>query len=210
MGAGKLPKAGLSNESLPNQEHLRLSESTSPSVTALSARIVSAFASNNRLSPNEIPALIASVRSALSGTISPAPAEPQEPAVSLRKLVTADAVYCAECGAKFKSLKRHLGTEHNLTTHAYIQKWGLKADHPMVAPNYSATRSALAKSMGLGSGGRKSLEAPAEIETAPVDEPAKVAAKASKTTAKTAAMPNPKPSRKTKATSAPAMDAAEK
>lgn len=132
-----------------------MSESNALSITALSARIVSSFASKNRLLPNELPALIASVRNALESVGAPAPVEPQEPALPIRKLVTADAVYCAECGAKFKSLKRHLGTEHNLTPQAYIQKWGLKVDHPMVAPNYSATRSALAKSMGLGSGGRK-------------------------------------------------------
>ena len=175
-----------------------MSESMSPSVIALSARIVSAFASNNRLAPSEIPALIASVRTALSGTAAPAPVEPQEPAVSLRKLVTADAVYCAECGAKFKSLKRHLGTEHNLTPHAYIQKWGLKADHPMVEPNYSATRSALAKSMGLGSGGRKAAEVQPAPAPAPVEAPAPKP-RAAKTTAKAVAMPNPKPPRKTKA-----------
>ncbi len=179
-----------------------MSESTIPSVTALSARIVSAFASNNRLSPSEIPALIASVRSALSGTVSPAPAEPQEPAISLRKLVTADAVFCAECGAKFKSLKRHLGTEHNLTPHAYIQKWGLKADHPMVAPNYSATRSALAKSMGLGSGGRKAADTVVEAAPEPDVTHAKSTAKAAKSPIKTAETPSPKPAKKTKAPAA--------
>jgi predicted transcriptional regulator len=155
-----------------------------PSVTALSARIVSSFASKNRLSPGELPGLIASVRAALTGASGPAPVEPQEPAVPLRKLITSDAVFCAECGAKFKSLKRHLGTEHNLTPHAYIQKWGLKVDHPMVAPNYSATRSALAKSIGLGSGGRKAAP--------PV-------AKAGRTAAKPVATPSPKPSKKGKA-----------
>jgi predicted transcriptional regulator len=95
----------------------------------------------------------------------------------LRKLISADAVYCAECGAKFKSLKRHLGTEHNLTPHAYIQKWGLKPDHPMVAPNYSATRSALAKSMGLGSGGRKAAVAPVKANKAPAKTVAPVPSK---------------------------------
>ena len=151
-----------------------MSESTVPSITALSARIVSSFASKNRLSPGDLPALIASVRAALTGATAPAPVEPQEPALSLRKLITPDAVYCAECGAKFKSLKRHLGTEHDLTPHAYIQKWGLRSDHPMVAPNYSETRSMLAKSMGLGSGGRKAAtgaskvaKASAKVGTAP-------------------------------------------
>lgn len=153
-----------------------MTESNVPSVTALSARIVSSFASKNRLSPSELPALIASVRAALGSVDGPAPVEPQEPAVPLRKLISADAVYCAECGAKFKSLKRHLGTEHNLTPHAYIQKWGLKPDHPMVAPNYSATRSALAKSMGLGSGGRKAAAAAVKVSKAA----AKAAAPAAK------------------------------
>jgi predicted transcriptional regulator len=155
----------------PLQECLGLTESNVPSVTALSARIVSSFASKNRLSPSELPALIASVRAALDSVGGPAPVEPQEPAVPLRKLISADAVYCAECGAKFKSLKRHLGTEHNLTPHAYIQKWSLKPDHPMVAPNYSATRSALAKSMGLGSGGRKAAAAPAKASKAAAKAP---------------------------------------
>ncbi len=154
-----------------------MTDSNLPSVTALSARIVSSFASKNRLSPSELPALIASVRAALDSVGGPAPVEPQEPAVPLRKLISADAVYCAECGAKFKSLKRHLGTEHNLTPHAYIQKWGLKPDHPMVAPNYSATRSALAKSMGLGSGGRKAAVAPVKANKAPAKTVAPVPSK---------------------------------
>ncbi len=144
-----------------------MSESTMPSVTTLAARIVSSFASKNRLAPGDLPALIASVSAALNGTGAPAPVEPQEPALPLRKLITPDAVFCAECGAKFKSLKRHLGTEHDLTPQAYIQKWGLKADHPMVAPNYSETRSMLAKSMGLGSGGRKPSAASAKVAKSP-------------------------------------------
>ncbi|TIW00144.1 MAG: MucR family transcriptional regulator, partial [Mesorhizobium sp.] len=53
-------------------------------------------------------------------------------------------------GKKFKSLKRHLATHYGLTPEEYRAKWRLSADYPMVAPNYAAARSALAKTMGLG------------------------------------------------------------
>ena len=52
--------------------------------------------------------------------------------------------------SRFKSLKRHLRTHYNLSPEEYREKWGLPADYPMVAPNYSATRSRLAKDNGLG------------------------------------------------------------
>lgn len=68
----------------------------------------------------------------------------------------ADYIICLEDGKKFKSLKRHLSTHYELTPDEYRAKWGLAADYPMVAPNYAAARSALAKTMGLG---RKPKEA---------------------------------------------------
>ena len=61
-----------------------------------------------------------------------------------------DFIILLEDGKKFKSLKRHIGTHYNLTPDAYRAKWGLPSDYPMVAPNYAAARSALAKKMGLG------------------------------------------------------------
>lgn len=72
------------------------------------------------------------------------------PAVPIRKSVTPEYIVCLEDGKKFKSLKRHLRTHFNMTPDEYRQKWGLPADYPMVAPNYSATRSKLAKDSGLG------------------------------------------------------------
>ncbi len=80
------------------------------------------------------------------------PAAPVElvPAVPVRKSITNDYIVCLEDGKKFKSLKRHLRTHFNMTPDEYRQKWGLPADYPMVAPNYSATRSKLAKDNGLG------------------------------------------------------------
>ncbi|MBA4784075.1 MAG: MucR family transcriptional regulator, partial [Rhizobiales bacterium] len=76
--------------------------------------------------------------------------EPQKPAVSVRRSITPDYLVCLEDGKQFKSLKRHLRTHYDLSPEEYREKWGLPADYPMVAPNYAAARSALAKKMGLG------------------------------------------------------------
>ncbi|MER8929826.1 MucR family transcriptional regulator, partial [Mesorhizobium sp. M0859] len=95
-----------------------------------------------------------------------------------KKSVSPDFVICLEDGKKFKSLKRHIGTHYNLSPDEYRQKWNLPSDYPMVAPNYAATRSALAKSIGLG----RKAAAPA---TAAAEKP-KRAARAAATTAATA------------------------
>ena len=70
--------------------------------------------------------------------------------VSLKKSITNDHLICPEDGQRFKSLKRHLRTSHDMTPEQYRQKWHLASDYPMVAPAYAKTRSALAVSMGLG------------------------------------------------------------
>ena len=72
------------------------------------------------------------------------------PAIPIEKSVTDDLIYCLENGKGFKTLKRHLWNSHGLTPEAYRKKWGLPEDYPMVAPNYSARRSATAKKIGLG------------------------------------------------------------
>jgi len=104
-------------------------------------------------SESQVLALIISVRKALEQDISAPEAPPIEelkPAVPIRKSVTPDAIICLEDGKAFKSLKRHLRTHYNLTPEEYREKWSLPADYPMVAPNYSAKRSQLAKDNGLG------------------------------------------------------------
>ena len=119
----------------------------------LTAEIVSAYVSNNTVPAAEIPALISQVHTALSrvsGKSGDAPAEPLKPAVSVKKSITPEYIVCLEDGKKFKSLKRHLRTQYNMTPEQYREKWGLNADYPMVAPNYAAARSQLAKQMGLG------------------------------------------------------------
>ena len=124
----------------------------------LTANIVSAYLSNNPTPASEIPNLISQVHSALvrvSSGRSEAPAEPAKPAVSLKKSINPDYLVCLEDGKRFKSLKRHLRTQYNMTPEQYRDKWGLPPDYPMVAPNYAVARSQLAKKMGLGQQARK-------------------------------------------------------
>ena len=119
----------------------------------LTAKIVSAYVSNNTVAAGDIPALINQVHAALnrvSGKSVDAPSEPLRPAVSVKKSITPEYIVCLEDGKKFKSLKRHLRTQYNMTPEQYREKWALGADYPMVAPSYAAARSQLAKQMGLG------------------------------------------------------------
>jgi predicted transcriptional regulator len=119
----------------------------------LTAEIVSAYVSNNPVPAGDMPGLINQVHGALqriSGGNSEAQPEPLKPAISVKKSITPDYIICLEDGKKFKSLKRHLRTQYNLTPEQYREKWGLPPDYPMVAPNYAAARSQLAKQMGLG------------------------------------------------------------
>lgn len=130
----------------------------------LTADVVSAYVSNNPVPLAELPSLISNVHSALQQqTAAPAQeaSELQKPAVPIKKSVTPDYIICLEDGKQFKSLKRHLSTHHGLSPDEYRAKWGLPADYPMVAPNYAAARSALAKSMGLGRKPRPVEEPPA-------------------------------------------------
>lgn len=119
----------------------------------LTADVVAAYVSNNVVPAGEMPGLISEIHSALGriGTEEAAvPAEKPKPAVNPKRSVHDDYIVCLEDGKKFKSLKRHIMTHYGLTPEQYREKWGLDASYPMVAPNYAAARSALAKKMGLG------------------------------------------------------------
>ncbi|WP_150522986.1 MucR family transcriptional regulator [Roseibium sediminis] len=119
----------------------------------LTADIVSAYVSNNTVASTDLPNLINEVYGALQRTSTtaqePEP-EPLKPAVPVKKSVMPDYIICLEDGKKFKSLKRHLRTHYDMTPDEYREKWELGPDYPMVAPNYAAARSELAKKMGLG------------------------------------------------------------
>lgn len=123
----------------------------------LTADIVAAHVSNNSVAVNDLPTLIQNVHQALSGISgrAAAPEEKPQPKVSVRSSIKPDYIVCLEDGKKFKSLKRHLRTQYNMTPEQYREKWGLAVDYPMVAPNYAKARSELAKEMGLGQQRRK-------------------------------------------------------
>ncbi|MBB6254552.1 MucR family transcriptional regulator [Nitrospirillum iridis] len=132
----------------------------------LTATIVAAYVSKNTLAPADLPALLKTIYQQLTTLGQPAPEIEAPaalvPAVSVRRSVTPDHIVCLEDGKKLKMLKRHLRTAYNLSPDEYRAKWGLPSDYPMVAPNYAAQRSDLAKSIGLG----KRAE-PTAVEPAP-------------------------------------------
>ena len=145
---------------------IELSNIDDKTVIELTADIVSAYIGNNPLPASGLPDLIASVsasvRKLASGSVVKE-AVTLTPAVNPKRSVFPDHIVCLEDGKKFKSLKRHLRTDYGLSPDDYRAKWSLPPDYPMVAPNYSATRSALAKSTGLG---RKPAAAPAAVAKA--------------------------------------------
>jgi predicted transcriptional regulator len=122
-------------------------------VQQLTADIVAAFVASNKVTSEQLTALIADVHKALvrAPTAAALPEEkPLVPAVPIKKSVTPDYIVCLEDGGKFKSLKRHLSGRYSMSPDEYRAKWSLPRDYPMVAPHYAKTRSELAKSMGLG------------------------------------------------------------
>ncbi|MGX7876991.1 MucR family transcriptional regulator [Mesorhizobium sp. ORM6] len=133
----------------------------------LTADIVAAYVQKNAIPAARLPELIASVNSAFSGLIQPVEVPPPAlvPAVNPKRSVFPDYIVCLEDGKKFKSLKRHLNVHFGLSPDEYRSKWGLSRDYPMVAPNYAAQRSVLARSLGLG---RK-----AAVKAAPIKPVAK-------------------------------------
>lgn len=126
-------------------------------LVALTADIVIAHVSNNKLAQAELPQLISAVYSALSTIDASTAAEPEgvnEPAVPVRSSIKPDYLVCLEDGKKMKMLKRHLRIAYGLSPDEYRKKWNLPKDYPMVSPNYAKHRSDLALQIGLGRGGR--------------------------------------------------------
>ncbi|HJW80477.1 MAG: MucR family transcriptional regulator [Microvirga sp.] len=135
-----------------------MSENASSTYIDLAADIVSAYVSNNSVPAGDLPGLISQVHLALARVgngAAEASADAPKPAIAIKKSITPDYIICLEDGKKFKSLKRHLRTQYNLTPEQYREKWGLAPDYPMVAPSYAKARSDLAKEMGLGQQRRK-------------------------------------------------------
>ncbi len=127
----------------------------SDDVLGLTEKIVSAHVSNNAISSADLPDLIKTVHVALANIITAGEAPPTpKPVVPIKQSVTANYIVCLEDGKKFKMLKRHIKTDHNMTPKEYRERWGLPSDYPVVAPAYAKQRSALAKKIGLGTKGR--------------------------------------------------------
>jgi predicted transcriptional regulator len=118
----------------------------------LTADIISAYVGNNTVASADLPTVISDVFAKLSklGETASEPEVNLTPAVPIKKSVTPASIACLECGKKFKMLKRHIKSDHDLEPADYRAKWGLNYDYPMVAPNYSELRKSLAMKTGLG------------------------------------------------------------
>jgi len=159
--------------SVPLRVWSKTMENSEFDLSSLTADIVSAYVAHNAITSDKLPDFIGSVYGALSRASLQA-VEPEKvelkPAVPVKKSVTADYIICLEDGKKFRSLKRHLRSHYDMSPDEYREKWGLSHDYPMVAPNYAAQRSDLAKNMGLGrriaAVAAAQPEAPAPVEPA--------------------------------------------
>jgi predicted transcriptional regulator len=133
-------------------EHAEHEEPTElASLARLTTEIVVAYVSRNSIAPPELGDLIGAVSRALgaAGREEPEPAKP-EPAVPVRRSVQEDHLVCLVCGARHRTLRRHLDVAHQVTPEAYREQFRLGPDYPMAAPGYSRQRSEMAKRAGLG------------------------------------------------------------
>lgn len=123
----------------------------------MTAEIVAAYVGNNSVSSDAIQDLIKTVFNALGSAMDGqnATESPLQPAIAVKKSITAEYIICLEDGKKLKMMKRYLRSTYGMSPDEYRAKWGLPPDYPMVAPNYAKQRSAFAKKIGLGRGGRR-------------------------------------------------------
>ncbi|WP_159992988.1 MucR family transcriptional regulator [Roseomonas sp. 18066] len=133
-------------------------DATKTDLLTLTAQIVAAHVGHNAVQAGDVPVLIEQVYRSLAGLgttpvqAAPEVAERPQPAVPIKKSVMPEYLVCLEDGKKLKMLKRHLQTAYGMTPAQYRERWNLPADYPMVAPDYAAKRSSLAKQIGLGKG----------------------------------------------------------
>ncbi len=129
---------------------------SSNQILAMTTEIVVSHVANNAVAVGDLHNLIQQVYATLATVPGEAAGSARpKPTVPVKKSVTPDYIVCLEDGKKLKMLKRHLTTSYGMTPDEYRERWGLPADYPMVAPNYAAQRSALAKKIGLGRKPRK-------------------------------------------------------
>jgi predicted transcriptional regulator len=137
-----------------SSEEKMVSKTSEPAdVATLTAEIVSAYVSNNQIAPADVATLISLVAGQLDkvgNNVEPPLEEQPRPVVPVRRSVKPDSLICLLCGKEQKLLKRHLAVEHDLTPVQYRERFGLKPDYPMAAPNYSRQRREFAMAIGLG------------------------------------------------------------
>ncbi len=144
-------------------------QNTTPAPTTITPDLAADYAisivrdavSNGRIPMHDIGNVLPQVYEAvlkLGQSATPVVEEKPPPPVPIRKTVTPDPIISLEDGRPYKTLKRHLAGR-GLTPDQYRQKWGLPVDYPMVAANYAAQRSQLAKDSGLGASRRKAQAA---------------------------------------------------
>lgn len=119
------------------------------SLIQLTAKIVQAHVSRNRVGFSDVAALIATVHDGLAAAHGRkeegAIAAPLVPAVPIRASVKPEFLVCLTCGFKAKTLRRHLMSAHGQNPETYRAHWGLPTNYPMMAQNYRDVRSALSK-----------------------------------------------------------------
>ena len=144
---------------------MNFNHSRGSALLKLAGRVVSAYVSNNSVPAAEMPSLIANIHTALRGLGDGASAKEAAPIetiekptpAQIKKSITPDALISFIDGKPYKTLKRHL-TAHGLDPYGYRTRYELPKDYPMVAANYAAQRSALAKDIGLGRPGAMTEE----------------------------------------------------
>lgn len=132
-----------------------MAENNNSALLVMTTGIVANYVANNRLSPDELPGFVATVHGSLKRLGESQNKDPTSEATkrltpgAIRRLITPQGITSLIDGRHFKSLRRHVSAA-GYTPETYRERFGLPADFPMVHPEYSAQRSALAKSMGLG------------------------------------------------------------
>jgi predicted transcriptional regulator len=126
---------------------------------SLTAEIVAAHVGSNATKRSELPDIIKAVHEALAQAAKPdQPRIAKEPAVPVKKSVFNDHIVCLECGRPFRTMKRHLHVDHNLTADEYRARYQLPREYPLIAPEYAEARSKIALTLGLGRRAAKAMK----------------------------------------------------
>ena len=130
-----------------------MSDQENNEMLKLTTEIVAAYVNNTTVPADQLSGLITTVYGCLKSVGTGPSAEgyaAAAPSMPVKKSVTPEAIICLNCGKSMKMLKRHLTSEHGLSIADYKARWNLTSDYPSVAPNYAASRSAMALKIGLG------------------------------------------------------------